>query len=641
MLAGAETPFDAAAVFGARPSVLDMALSPDGKRVAYIVPKKGQATGVYTLSLDKQAKEQGAASSGERFRFTGCGWVSNERLACSAYGITEDAKVGLLPVTRVMAFDANGGNVQVLSTQLNNNSRGYLLFGGAIIDWLPDQDGAVLMTREYLPDQHTGSRIGSAKEGLGVDRVDTRTLAVTPIEPPNPDALQYLTDGHGTVRIAAVRRVTANRYDTGVRDYLYRAAGSRDWQRLSSFQEADRSGFLPLAVDRDLNVAYGLKKLEGRMAIYSVKLDGSLQEERVYSRPDVDVSGLVTIGRQHRVVGASYVTEVSQVSYFDPEVERLMASFAKAVPQHGLHIAGASLDGSKLLLFATSDFDPGIYYLFDRASHQLNTLLPTRDELEGVKLATMRPVTYPASDGVSIPAYLTLPPGRESAKGLPAIVLPHGGPSARDAGGFNWLAQFYAARGYAVLQPNYRGSSGYGDAWFAQNGFQSWPTAINDVLAGGRWLVTQGIADPSRLAIVGWSYGGYAALQAAVVDPDVFKAVVAIAPVTDFAALKSERSNWSDFYTFSDFVGSGESMREGSPIEHADKIKVPVLLFHGSLDRNVGIAESRRMAERLKAAGKECELVTWDKLDHQLEDSEARTQMLRKSDAFLRKAMGL
>ncbi|MEI9851159.1 MAG: alpha/beta fold hydrolase [Sphingomonas sp.] len=121
--------------------------------------------------------------------------------------------------------------------------------------------------------------------------------------------------------------------------------------------------------------------------------------------------------------------------------------------------------------------------------------------------------------------------------------MPHGGPGARDEWGFDWLAQFFAARGYAVLQPNFRGSAGYGEDWFLENGFKSWRTAIGDVNDGGRWLVGQGIAAPAKLAIVGWSYGGYAALQSAVLDPELFKAIVAIAPVTDLGALKEE-SRW-------------------------------------------------------------------------------------------------
>jgi dipeptidyl aminopeptidase/acylaminoacyl peptidase len=558
------------------------------------------------------------------------------------YAVTHDAKIGFMPLTRIVAVDADGENFKLLSTQANDYTWGYLLQGGQIIDWLPDEDGAVLMTRMYLPDAHLGSRQGSTDEGLGVDRIDTRTLKVSHVEPANPSAIEYLTDGRGVVRILATEALTGDGRETGVVKFSYRESGNRSWRPLSNYDTGDRGGFRPVAVDHDLNVAYGFKKLDGRFALYSIALDGSLREQLIFSRPDVDVDSLIRVGRRQRVVGVSYATEARVANYFDPKTASLMKALSQALPpDQTLSISGASLDEGKLSIFSSSDVDPGVYYIFDRKSHNLTTFLVARAQLEGIKLAKVAPVTYTASDGTSIPAYLTLPPGREQAKRLPAIVLPHGGPSARDEGEFDWLPQYYASQGYAVLQPNFRGSSGYGDAWFQDNGFRSWSVAIGDVLAAGRWLVNEGIADPDKLAIVGWSYGGYAALQAAVVDPNVFKAIVAIAPVTDLAALKEEHRNWSDYSVVSDFVGQGPHLSEGSPLEHADKIKSPVLLFHGALDVNVSINESKRMAARLNATGNKCELITWEKLDHQLDDSEARAQMLRSSEAFLRKAFGL
>jgi dipeptidyl aminopeptidase/acylaminoacyl peptidase len=149
------------------------------------------------------------------------------------------------------------------------------------------------------------------------------------------------------------------------------------------------------------------------------------------------------------------------------------------------------------------------------------------------------------------------------------------------------------------------------------------------------------MADPQKLGILGWSYGGYAALQSAVVEPGLFKAVVAIAPVTDLATAKEEFRRWSDYYVVSTEIGDGPHVREGSPLQQAVKIKAPVLLFHAAMDRNVSIDESKSMAERMKAVGGRCELVTWDDLDHYLEDSSARALMLRKSEAFLRQGFGM
>jgi dipeptidyl aminopeptidase/acylaminoacyl peptidase len=634
-------PFDPAAAFGARQGVSGLSLSPDGKSVAYVAPMAGQGAALFTLDLAEGSKPNVAVvASGKPERLGSCHWVSNDRLVCVIYGVVKGA-MGLMPFTRLVAADRSGGNLKLLSKRDNEYTRGWQLGGGDIIDWLPEESGAVLMTRVYLPDDHLGSHVGSDAEGLGVDRVDTHTLAVKLVEKPVIDAVEYLSDGRGRVRIMGRESRNETRDNTGVYTYFFRAQGSQDWQKLSEYNSVARTGFQPLAVDADTNSALGYQKLDGRMALYSVSLDGSKSEKLVFARPDVDVGGLITMGRRARTIGVTYSTDATHAVYFDADIERLMRSLSKALPkQPQVDIVDASVDEQTLLIFAGSDDDAGVYYIYDRPSKHLRTFLVVRSELEGVALAKVTPMTYPAADGVSVPAYLTLPPGVVNPKGLPAIVLPHGGPSARDEWGFDWLPQFYAARGYAVIQPNFRGSSGYGDAWLNENGFRSWAVAIGDVLDAGRWLVAQGIADPNKLAVVGWSYGGYAALQSAVVDPTLFRAVVAIAPVTDLPSLKEEWHEWSNYNMVRNEIGEGPYVRDGSPARHADKIKAPVLLFHGGFDRNVSIHQSRIMAASLSAAGVKNQLVTWDDLDHQLEDASARTDMLRKSDAWLQAAMG-
>jgi dipeptidyl aminopeptidase/acylaminoacyl peptidase len=648
LLSIAEPAFDAATAFGARPSVESISLSPDGMSVAVVAPSTGQGSVVYVQSLAKGASRTFKAvlsASGKPDRLAGCDWVSNQRLVCTVYGVIA-ASLLLEPVqfSRLIAVNIDGTKLQLLSTRSNEFTRGLQLGGGSVIDWLPDEDGAVLMTRVYLPDDRTSSRMGSSKRGIAVDRVDTQTLGVQTLEQPREDAVAYISDGRGTIRVIGVRsrRGALGAYESGNIAYYYRKTDSRDWLPMGELVGEGHNGFQPVAVDHDANLAYGYKKLDGRLALYTIALDGTLKEELVFARPDVDVGGLNRIGRRHRVVGVTYSDELSHFHFLDPDFEKVLASVAKALPgRPGLHIVDSSMDENVLLIFAGSDHDPGVYYLFDKKLRQLETFLVVRGELEGVKLASVKPIHYQATDGTLIPGYLTLPPGVDTPKDLPAIVMPHGGPNARDYWRFDYLAQFYASRGYVVLQPNFRGSTGYGDDFFKQNGFRSWPTAIGDVLDAGKWLVAQGIANPEKLAIVGWSYGGYAALQAAVVDPSVFKAVVAIAPVTDLPELKELHRQWSDFLVVSREIGEGPHVREGSPALNAAKIKVPVLLFHGEMDRNVPIRQSKEMSDRLGAAGVPHELVTWPDLDHQLEDSAVRAEMLRKSDAFLRRVMGM
>jgi len=347
------------------------------------------------------------------------------------------------------------------------------------------------------------------------------------------------------------------------------------------------------------------------------------------------VDEFVTVGRNHRVIGVSFATDRQEVIYFDPEFKRLATSLAKGMPNLPLiRFVDSSQDERKLLIWAGSDKDAGHYFLFDRGSRAMTEIALTRAPLDRLRLVDVRSVSIPTPDGAAIPAYLTLPAG-STGKNLPTLVMPHGGPSSRDVWGFDWLAQFWASMGYAVLQPNYRGSAGYGDAWYLDNGFRSWPTAIADVTESGRWLVKQGIADPARLAIFGWSYGGYAALQTSTTTPGLFRAVIAVAPVTDLGRLKEDRRSWSDYYSTAEFIGSGESVESGSPARHADKMTVPVMLFHGTFDRNVSSEQSKLMDQRLRGAGKQSKLVLYDNLDHQLDDSAARQDMLSQSAAFL------
>ncbi len=639
-LAAADGPaFDAAAAFGARPTVMDLTLSPDGQNLAWIAPSQGQGSVLYTLSLAKDAKPKPALSaSGSPERLEGCSWVSNERLVCEIYLLAKDAQYGVVPFSRILAVNADGSNPKELSNEQTIHTHGLITGGGEILDWLPDTAASVLMARVYAPNETIGSNLGSTKKGLGVDEIDTRTLQTHHVEPPRGEAVGYISDGRGHVRIVINQEVTVRGF-TGEYRYSFHPVASEDLLTLGTYQIKDNSGFAPEAVDPEHNLAYGLKKLDGRMALYSVALDPGRAEQLVYANPQVDVAAVIRIGRQQRVVGARYYTDYRHDEYFAPDIKALIESLGRALHAQP-HVLDTSIDESRLLVQTSSDVDPGVYYLFDKKTHQLQTLFVVRNQLEGVKLAKVTPVTYAATDGTPIPGYLTLPPGVDSLKGLPAIVMPHGGPSSRDVWGFDWLAQFYANRGFAVLQPNFRGSWGYGDRWFVQNGFHSWKLAIGDVLDGGRWLVKEG-ADPGKLGIVGWSYGGYAALQSAVEDPTLFKAVVAVAPVTDLNLLKEERRRYLDFEFISEYVGEGPHVSEGSPAQHADRFRAPVLLFHGTMDRTVQLEQSQRMESALKSAGGKVNLVTFEGLDHGLVDSAARAELLRRSDKFLREAFGM
>lgn len=627
---------DNAARFGALESIIDVSLSPDGNQLAFVEQGAQRARRLYVVDTAEGGKPRQILSSdgGSGGNLNWCGWVTNMRLACQTFA--RDTLAGhIVAATNIVALDAKGGNLRVLSKGRSSRSLYVDFRGGSIIDWSSSENGSLLMTRSYVPENDTGTRIASRDEGLGVDRIDATDGTAHRIESPNRDAVYYLSDGRGSVRVMATQSFSdaTGQFEPIIR-FFYRPVDGGAWKPLGQTDVVSGEGFEPEAIDAATNRVYGFSKIDGRKAVVAMALDGSGTTTTVYAHAKVDVDEVIRIGRNGRIVGVSYATDQREAVITDAALAKMTDNLSKALGGKQVVIVDASADESRYLIRAESDTDPGVYYLFTPKAKELRPLLASREQLADTVLSPVKAVSYPAGDGTMIPGYLTLPPGRADMKGLPAVVMPHGGPSARDEWGFDWFAQYFAQSGYAVLQPNYRGSSGYGDAWYQNNGFQSWKTAVGDIDDGGRWLVAQG-ASPAKLSIVGWSYGGYAALQSGVLDPDLFKAIVAIAPVTDLQQLKDAEMEQGAARINAKFIGSGPHIREGSPARNAEAIKAPVLMFHGTFDQNVPISQSRTMQRALVEKGKRADLIEYPELAHSLETGEARTDMLRKISAFL------
>lgn len=632
---------DDARAFGAREGAWSIDISPSGSKILYLTAGAGRTTLAKVVDVASGQSKTIIGTDGKPESLQWCGFASDQYLVCG-YGGQARIDGVILGFSRLMALGSSGGAPRLLGQPRSSNDAGIRQVDGQVIDWLSGSDGAVLMAREYVPEVGLQSiNAGRKKDGLGVDRIDLATLKSESVEPPRVEFSSYTTDGLGQVRLVAIAKsVVDSQYLNGVTRYRYREERSSDWKDLGQYDQRDGSGIYPLAVEAETNAAYVLKKLDGRDALYRMKLDGSRATSLVASDARFDIDGVIRPGKGRRVIGYTLVNDRTRNIYFDPEYGKLATGLGKALPAKPLiHFSGSDRSGDKQLIFASADIHPGTYYLLDRKTKQMLEVAQSRPLLANRKLATVTHVTYPVADGTHIPAYVTLPSDR-AAKNLGAVVLPHGGPSSRDEWGFDWLAQFFAARGYAVIQPNYRGSAGYGDKWMNENGWRGWQTSIGDVTSAARYLVAQGIADPGRLAIVGWSYGGYAALQSAAVEPALYNAVVAIAPVTDLALLKKDAEQFTSGRLVKEFVGSGPHVTEGSPLRRVASITAPVLLVHGDMDGNVGIGHSVKMADALRAAGKTAEFVRFDGLDHQLDDSEARVEMLTKIGALLDRTIG-
>jgi acetyl esterase/lipase len=340
-----------------------------------------------------------------------------------------------------------------------------------------------------------------------------------------------------------------------------------------------------------------------------------------------------------RIVGGIPDVNDGNYVFFDPELQAHWNAILRAFPNERVQLVSQSDDQSKYLVTVFGAKDGYSYAMFDWLTHKATVLTPVYEGLAAI--AEVRRISYPAQDGLTIPAYLTMPPGG-GEKNLALIVLPHGGPWAADSERFDWWAQALAAQGYAVLQPNYRGSSlSYK---FIAAGFGEFGRKMQSDLSDGvRYLADRGLIDPKRVCIVGGSYGGYAALAGVTLTPGVYRCAIAVAGISDLKRFRhgmgytdSRGQRFWDRYLGT--LNQGDStLSEISPLEHVSALTAPVLLIHGADDTVVPYGQSSLMESVLKSAHKNVEFVTLKHEDHWLSSSQTRLQMLDVSVSFLKK----
>jgi dipeptidyl aminopeptidase/acylaminoacyl peptidase len=359
--------------------------------------------------------------------------------------------------------------------------------------------------------------------------------------------------------------------------------------------------------------------------------------------PNERRTGVVLNEGSARIIGTSYIGDRNSYHFVDPELQAGWQWIERVFGYQRVSFVASSSDHSKLIVEVMGPKAGYGYYLANTKEH---FTLPIGNIYAGVQeIAEVRPIHYPANDGLDIPAYLTLPPGREPKK-LPLIVFPHGGPQARDMLDFDWWAQAMAAQGYAVLQPNYRGSSL--DQHWIEAGYGEWGRKMQTDLSDGvNYLVSQGIVDAGRVCIVGASYGGYAALAGVALQSGIYRCAVAVSGVSDprsmlnWVARKEMSGDQIGLRYWQRFLGvteAGDSRLDAiSPMKHAADISVPLMLIHGKEDITVPYEQSTDLMKALKHAGKSAEFITLDKEDHYLSRSATRLQMLKSLVEFIKR----
>jgi dipeptidyl aminopeptidase/acylaminoacyl peptidase len=609
----------------AAPSIADFAaeadfgtptLSPDGQKIAYVAhAKDGRVLVVEDLATHKTRPLLSATS--DTYEISWCRFKNDDRLLCGFAG-TIFADGQPYPQSRLVAVDVSGADKpRVL---IKNSGRRDTQFQDRIVDWQVNDPRHVLIELTGESDYGPFPSVNSLDVYSGTSRMVERSrIPIT----------DWHTDRQGVVRFGSG-------YDEHQSQYVTRDKDDAPWRTLAKWDLGSHEQFDVYGFGTDPEMLLVSDQYKGRSAVFEMDLTEKNERQLLFAQPEVDVDGPIYWPTDHRVVGFRYQNEWPQRMLIDTEAARVYASLDRAIPNANNWVLDSSRDGSRLLIASYTDVRPANYYLLDSRAHQLQLIGSENPALAKTALSPMKPVKIKGPGGITLPGYLTLPAGSQGKK-LPMVVYPHGGPYARDDWGFDSMVQFMASRGYAVLQVNYRGSTGYGDEWL-DAGLRNWGTVmVDDISAATRWAIAEGIADPAHTCIVGWSYGGYAALMSAVREPDLYRCVVSIAGVSDLRALyEQEQRFYGGRYRAKYSIGSDvDELKAGSPLRAPEKITAPVLMVHGDDDIQVNVDHSKRMARALKSAGKKYELVIIEDGNHSLSRYEWRQTLLTKLEAFL------
>ena len=428
--------------------------------------------------------------------------------------------------------------------------------------------------------------------------------------------------------------------DNKTRKLIYLDPDSKKWIDLTKTSWYDSDDFEFLHFTKDPRIAYALaKNEESRIALFTFDVRTGVLQEEIFSHPSVDISGVRVDPETDDILAYLYTDDAPTATYVESYLKQLAAKSPDWFPEGFVSVVDYNIEKEIYLLKHYSAQNPGTFYALDL---RLKKLYPFANAMQipVEEMAPVRRVDITARDGLVMPAYLTTPKGMVE-ENLPMVILPHGGPHARDVMLFDYMAQFLANRGYAVLQPNFRGSSGYGDVYMAL-GFNQWGAAMqDDVTDATHWAIKEGIADPNRICIAGSSYGGYAALMGLVREPDLYQCAVSINGVADIPGMIREDKRFiGGKGAVSKIIPDGMKGKDISPYHRADEINDPVLIIHAKDDAVVPYRHGRKIYSKLKKRKVPTKLVTFKNSDHFLETYEARLDTLRAMEAFLAEHLG-
>ena len=519
--------------------------------------------------------------------------------------------------SRVVSFRSDGSEQHLLEP------RGGMADMGADVIWVAN-DGSPRILLAY----RTSIFAGDEGSDPRVDEVDVSTGKFSKHVSPMQEIWSWYADGDGKVRLGVGRE------QRGLRTRMvYRDKGDNGLMKEVTNIATDEQLIRPRIFLQDGKRALTVSNVSGYDEVYELDLETLEVGGKVFGVDGYDVSQVHSDPSGTQLLGISWLSDRGRVQWFDPRMLQAEAMVDAALPNQATWITDWSLDLNRHIVEGFNDVGLPTYYLLDSKNRSLVAISKTGDDGNWVKSQAM---TYTARDGLEIEAIVTFPDGQSNAKNLPVIIMPHGGPRARDTTSWDPWSQFFADRGYVVIQPNFRGSTGYG-VEFEKAGLGEWGLKmqddVDDALA---WAAEKGWVDASRACIIGGSYGGYVAMRAAERNPDLYRCAVSFAGVSDLPdMMRQDSMSYFGKFLREYWKGQVSDLDSVSPIKNASRVGIPVLLVHGKKDQRVPVDQSRDMVRALQRAGKDVTYIEQPEGDHHFSRDEDMVQFLLESEKFL------
>lgn len=619
-----EVPVEA---FARLPALAQPVLSPSGDRVAVLLANEDGYYDVAVTPFGTSDFRIVAKMKSPRDRIASVLWANDERLLVSAM-FPEDVGALTYYMGKLYSIDVESGDMLELRPKHFETSWGNRYSNnGDVISVLRDDPDYILVEWMTQKDEYPSVYKVNVRNGR-YEKLFLNTYGID----------SWYADYNGRVTLGIDYSEEENEED--IVSFWVPDADGDDWRKVKTVNTLSDSVFSPLMLGPDGKLLYVLSTHEyDTKTLYTYDVEKGEFVEELWHVDGHDIETLLT--NDGLPVGVTWTEDFTRQHFFDEQGNSLHKLVQNTFRGAEVSLATTNHPRNRVVVRAVRDDMAARYYLLDLVAGKAVPWFSQYPELSGVKLSVQQPFEYQARDGMKLHGYLTMPSTAGAGK-PPLVVLPHGGPWARDYRSFDFLAQLFANRGYAVLQPNFRGSSDFG-ASYERAGDRQWGQKMQtDVYDAIEWVKAQGTVDADRMCIVGASYGGYVALEAAVKTPDMFDCVVSIAGVSDLVAQIEDKSRLfggEKFYAKTigdvDDAEGLKALKMHSPIYFVDRLKAPVLLFHGTNDSRVAYTQSARFYERAEAAGADVEYIEVKDATHFLDDGETRLKALRAVDDFL------